>query len=93
MIFNEILPNMLQLSTDVFANCEFQLCSDFSLVGLFPLLTRTESNVDVIQKFFEKGSQAQKTAMAQVLEGQVLLLSLQMYGCRVVQKVSSLSLL
>lgn len=41
----------------------------------------------MIQKLFERGTQAQKTAMAQVLEGHVLQLSLQMYGCRVVQKV------
>ncbi|GAA5971182.1 hypothetical protein JCM21900_004076 [Sporobolomyces salmonicolor] len=61
LVFHEILPNMLQLSTDVFANY-------------------------VIQKFFEQGSQVQKTAMAKVLEGHVLPLSLQMYGCRVVQK-------
>ncbi|GAA5898442.1 Pumilio-family RNA binding repeat-containing protein [Sporobolomyces salmoneus] len=61
MVFQEILPSMLQLSTDVFANY-------------------------VIQKFFEKGDQAQRTAMAKVLEGHVLPLSLQMYGCRVIQK-------
>lgn len=61
MVFQEILPSMLQLSTDVFANY-------------------------VIQKFFEKGSQPQITAMAKVLEGHVLPLSLQMYGCRVIQK-------
>jgi len=41
---------------------------------------------DVIQKFFEQGSQVQKTALAKILEGHVLQLSLQMYGCRVVQK-------
>lgn len=46
------------------------------------------STLDVIQKFFEQGNQAQKTAMGKVLEGHVLQLSLQMYGCRVVQKVS-----
>lgn len=41
---------------------------------------------DVVQKFFEQANQLQKTAMANVLEGHVLQLSLQMYGCRVVQK-------
>lgn len=30
MVFNEILPNMLQLSTDLFANCECGPVSDFS---------------------------------------------------------------
>ena len=43
----------------------------------------------VVQKFFEQGDQQQKTAMGACLEGHVLQLSLQMYGCRVVQKVSA----
>lgn len=41
----------------------------------------------VIQKFFEHGSQLQKTTLAKQMEGHVLTLSRQMYGCRVVQKV------
>jgi len=43
----------------------------------------------VIQKLFEYGTQIQKTALANTMEGHVLQLSLQMYGCRVVQKVIS----
>lgn len=91
MVFNEILPNMLQLSTDVFANCEPLLYSSPSSALSFHVLiwfvySSSPSLADVIQKFFEQGSQVQKTAMAKVLEGHVLQLSLQMYGCRVVQK-------
>jgi len=41
----------------------------------------------VIQKFFEHGNQIQKQILAKQMEGHVLSLSLQMYGCRVVQKV------
>ena len=42
----------------------------------------------VIQKFFEHGDQTQKKILANKMKGQVRQLSLQMYGCRVVQKVS-----
>ena len=42
----------------------------------------------VIQKLFEYGTQIQKTALANTMEGHVLQLALQMYGCRVVQKVN-----
>ena len=62
-IFQEILPNSLQLMTDVFGNY-------------------------VTQKLFEHGSQAQKKVLAHQMKGHVYDLSLQMYGCRVVQKVS-----
>lgn len=62
MVFEEVLPNALQLMTDVFGNY-------------------------VLQKFFEHGNQAQKTILAKQMEGHVVSLSLQMYGCRVVQKV------
>jgi hypothetical protein len=62
MVFEEVLPNALQLMTDVFGNY-------------------------VLQKFFEHGNQMQKTILAKQMEGHVVSLSLQMYGCRVVQKV------
>ncbi|KAI4596581.1 mRNA binding protein puf3 [Pestalotiopsis sp. 9143b] len=60
-LFNEILPNALQLTKDVFGNY-------------------------VIQKFFEHGSQVQKTALARVMQGSIPDLSINMYACRVVQK-------
>lgn len=42
----------------------------------------------VIQKFFEHGSQVQKKILAEKMRGKVVSLSLQVYACRVVQKVS-----
>ena len=40
----------------------------------------------VIQKFFEFGSDEQKLALVQKLQGHVLPLSTHTYGCRVIQK-------
>ncbi|KAJ6630821.1 armadillo-type protein [Mycena sp. CBHHK59/15] len=40
----------------------------------------------VIQKLFEHGTQAQKTVLANTMEGHVVYLSSNLYGCRVVQK-------
>lgn len=47
----------------------------------------------VIQKLFEYGSQAQRALLAGTMKGRILQLSLDMYGCRVVQKVRALSFL
>lgn len=47
----------------------------------------------VIQKFFEHGDQTQKKILATKMKGQVRQLSVQMYGCRVVQKVSHCTIL
>ena len=41
----------------------------------------------VIQKFFEHGNQVQKKVLAGAMKGKVVDLSMQMYACRVVQKV------
>ena len=40
----------------------------------------------MIQKFLEFGTNEQKTQIVQSIRHQVLQLSLQMYGCRVIQK-------
>lgn len=37
----------------------------------------------VVQKMFEQGDQAQKARLAKEMEGKMLTLSMQMYGCRV----------
>lgn len=42
----------------------------------------------VIQKFFEHGDQTQKKILAHKMRGRVMMLTTQMYGCRVVQKVT-----
>ena len=41
----------------------------------------------VIQKFFKHGNRLQKKALAGQMKGKVVDLSMQMYACRVVQKV------
>jgi len=46
----------------------------------------------VIQKFFEHGDQTQKRLLANRMKGHVFELSMQMYGCRVVQKVKCMTL-
>ena len=48
----------------------------------FQLMTDVFGNY-VIQKLFEHGDQTQKAALAKKMEGHVLSLSMQMYGCRV----------
>lgn len=40
-----------------------------------------------LRQFFEHGTQQQRRELASQLVGHVLVLSLQMYGCRVIQKV------
>lgn len=47
----------------------------------------------VVQKLFEYGSQPQRALLAATMKGRILQLSLDMYGCRVVQKVRALSFL
>jgi Pumilio-family RNA binding repeat len=44
----------------------------------------------VVQKLFEYGSQPQRALLAAMMKGRILQLSLDMYGCRVVQKVRTL---
>jgi hypothetical protein len=44
----------------------------------------------VIQKLFEHGNQVQKRVLAEQMKNHVVELSMQMYGCRVVQKVGRL---
>jgi hypothetical protein len=41
----------------------------------------------VIQKFFDHGNQYQKKVLAERMKGRLVDLSVQTYGCRVVQKV------
>ena len=55
------------------------------LPDAYSLMTDVFGNY-VIQKFFEFGTQEQKQTLATNVQGHVLPLSLQMYGCRVIQK-------
>lgn len=61
LIFDEVCPVLLQLSSDVFAN----FC---------------------VQKLLEKADTEQLKHLATAMKGSVLRLSLQTYGCRVIQK-------
>ena len=49
-------------------------------------LTRDVFGNYVIQKFFDYGTMEQRTALCDRFKGQVLDMSLQIYGCRVIQK-------
>lgn len=85
-VFDEIVPNnILQLIQDVFGNyvCILDLGMKFNNHSSLLYLCQ------VIQKMFEHGTQLQKTRLAAEMDGRVLALSKQMYGCRVVQKVYS----
>ena len=46
----------------------------------------------VIQKMIEYGTSLQRSVLTTVMEGSIFRLSLQMYGCRVIQKVSRMSI-
>ena len=47
--------------------------------------------IQVIQQLFELGTELQRTQLANVMKGHILSCSLHMYGCRVVQKVGSMT--
>jgi len=53
---------------------------------LYDFLTNVYQ-LQVIQKFFDLGTRVQKDALAAAVESNVVHFSLQIYGCRVVQKV------
>ena len=59
-----------------------QLLFDEILPNAYQLMTDVFGNY-VVQKMFELGDQRQKAGLAKKMEGHVLDLSLQMYGCRV----------
>ena len=66
---------------------EKQMAFDEILPNVLQLMQDVFGNY-VIQKFFEHGDQTQKKILANRMKGQVVALSMQMYGCRVVQKVN-----
>jgi len=57
------------------------------LFGIAAVLYLFLTQCSVFSQFFEHGSTAQIKELAGQLIGRVLALSLQMYGCRVIQKV------
>lgn len=68
------------MSEEVLVNLAVEVFANVNL-----LMTDVFGNY-VIQKFFEYGTHEQKTLLCNVLKDNILSLSLQMYGCRVIQK-------
>lgn len=69
---------------------EKQMAFEQILPETFRLCTDVFGNY-AIQKFFEYGTYQQQQALAHKMRGNVLSLSMQMYGCRVVQKAIDVS--
>jgi Pumilio-family RNA binding repeat len=101
MVYEEIMPHALSLMTDVFGNYVVQKVLPSTLALKISWCFRNYY-LDVVQyslfsmnlyemQFFEHGSAAQRRELADQLFGHVLALSLQMYGCRVIQKVFFIS--
>lgn len=59
-------------------------CPVRALITLSP--ATPASHVAVVQRFLERGGLEVQAAVAEVVRGKALSLSLQMYGCRVIQK-------
>ena len=91
MVYQEIMPQALALMTDVFGNYVIQKVNNdpcthalvfFVLVSVWFVVI-----IGVFIQFFEHGLPPQRRELANKLFSHVLTLSLQMYGCRVIQKV------
>lgn len=94
-IFPEILPHARSLMTDVFGNYVIQKVRN----TFFDMLVNHDAYEETLKftcnvdfQFFEHGTESQRNQLASRLLGHVLPLSLQMYGCRVIQKVCTKAL-
>lgn len=92
MVYDEIMPQALALMTDVFGNYVIQKVNLIFFYVFWETMTflheRFLSSLMFLQ-FFEHGLPPQRRELAEKLFDNVLPLSLQMYGCRVIQKVNS----
>lgn len=75
----------IQQKLEICSDVEKQLVFDEIFPSAQILMTDVFGNY-VLQKLFEYGSKDQCEALASLLKGQAVQLSMQMYGCRVVQK-------
>lgn len=75
----------IQQRLEVCTESEKQLVFDEVLPSAHILMTDVFGNY-VLQKLFEYGVEDQCESLASILKGQAVALSMQMYGCRVVQK-------
>lgn len=88
MVYQEIMPQALALMTDVFGNYVIQkVCIYRVFLFLFFCDLFEVHKICFWLQFFEHGLASQRRELAGKLFGHVLTLSLQMYGCRVIQKV------
>jgi pumilio RNA-binding family len=83
MIYQEIIPeHALELMSHVFGN----YVSDMCCLLAHHLFIQSK----VIQKLIEHGSIPEKHQLFDIMQGHVLEMSNNTYGCRVVQRVSNL---
>lgn len=90
-VFREVLPHACKLMTDVFGNYVIQkVCFYLTLCLTVHCPSDSIPFIDYLRylfQFFEYGNSTQRKELADQLMGQIVPLSLQMYGCRVIQKV------
>ena len=71
-----------------FRRCKFESVRSLSLFYAYTFTLLRELYCPFLSRqFFEHGDPEQRKELAHELSGQMLTLSLQMYGCRVIQKV------
>jgi hypothetical protein len=75
----------IQQKLEICSDAEKQMVFDEIFPSAQLLMTDVFGNY-VLQKLFEYGTRDQCEALASLLKGQAVQLSMQMYGCRVVQK-------
>lgn len=90
-IFPKIVPHARALITDVFGNYVIQkvYTSQSNELKKYSDMLNLSPTSFLVFQFFEHGTEVQRKELANQLTGHVLPLSLQMYGCRVIQKVPS----
>jgi len=85
LVFGCVLCRFIQQKLERASPSEKAMVFNEILSAAYSLMTDVFGNY-VIQKFFEFGTSEQKQMLAQRIRGHVMPLSLQMYGCRIVQK-------
>ena len=86
-VFKEVFPHASRLMVDVFGNYVIQKVRFQKLFRRAFSFQLHPLYFCIVFQFLEYGSDEQRKELADALSGQMLSLSLQMYGCRVIQKV------
>lgn len=93
MVFEEIMPHVAELVTDVFGNYVVQKVL-FQLISTLQLL-KMQANTRIFPTYIyflfhqlmEHGTPFQRRKIIECLIGSASSLSFQQYGCRVIQRV------